>query len=361
MDRSRRRLLLQLGILAASCAPQTVVLNDVADSGVRDAAVPQDLPADAPQADAPNGKDVVWPPFPDASCFPRSTTLHPQPAAQVLIELDRSTAMQATFSNYTRIAAVQSALTEKVANYQKSVQFGYEEFPSTEGGPPGGQCSGCCAGLVSIQPTLNDWGWMNIGINCLDTHSNCKGASPDSPSHSALQVASDFFNNMFRMRQSDADQYVLLFTSSEPSCSGQEAASVCQSARNAISGLANNRVQVYVFSVGYAPDKAGCLSDLTKAGSTTTLVTVNDFADLSSRLDGILHTAAASACTMTLDGPPPGSKLDIYLGPTLVPSDGWTYTPGARNAITLNGTYCNQYLAPTMNDKVVASYSTCAE
>jgi hypothetical protein len=360
MDRGRPWIILHLGILAASCAPRTVVLNDVPDSGAPDAALQQDAPTDSlAQSDAPNGRDAMWPPFPDASCFPRY--LHPQPPPEILIELDRSTNMQATFSSYTRMTAVQNALTNEIGVYQNSVKFGYEEFPSAEGGPPSGQCSNCCAGAVTLWPTTGASAWMNNTINCIDGRSNCKGTSTDSPSHYALQVASDFFN-MSQMGQSDADQYVMLFTSSEPSCSGQDAATVCQAARNAISGLANNHVQVYVFSVGYPPDKTGCLSDLTKVGSMTTLVTVNDYSDLSGRLDGILHTAAASACTMTLDGPPTNSKLDVYIGPTLVPPDGWTYTPGARNAITLNSTYCSQYVAAVTNDKFgVASYSTCGE
>ena len=360
MNRGRPWIILSLGILAASCAPHVVVERDVPDSGAPDAALPQDAPADSlAQADGPNGRDAMWPFFSDASCFPRY--LHPQPQPEILIELDRSTNMQATLSNSTRMAAVQTALTREIGVYQNSVKFGYEEFPSAEGGPPSGQCSNCCAGAVTLWPTPSAFDWMNNAINCIDGRSNCKSTSTDSPSHSALQVASDFFN-MSQMRQSDADQYVMLFTSSEPSCSGQDAAAICQAARNAISGLANNHVQVYVFSVGYPPDKAGCLSDLTKVGSMTTLVTVNDYGDLSGRLDGILHTAAASACTMTLDGPPPtNSKLDVYIGPTLVPPDGWSYTPGARNAITLNSTYCSQYVASMTNDKVVVSYSTCGE
>ena len=283
MDRGWPWIILLLALSAGGCAPQEVVLRDVADSGAPDAAPPQDAPADAPtQADAPNGRDA-------AGCYPRY--LHPQPQAEILIELDRSTNMQATFSNYTRMTAVQNALTDKIAQYQKSVKFGYEEFPSTGGtsgtsgtggaggaGGAGGQCSNCCAGAVTLWPTLNASAWMNNTINCIDGRSNCKGTSTDSPSHSALQVASDFFNTS-QMGQSDADQYVMLFTSSEPSCSGQDAMAVCQSARNAISGLANNRVQVYVFSVGYSPDKTSCLFDLTKVGSMTTLVTVNDYAD----------------------------------------------------------------------------------
>jgi hypothetical protein len=353
MDAGRRWILLQVAVLAASCAPQTVVINDVADAGSPDAAVATDAPADATaQADAPS-------PATEVGCATKTVLTYMQQPAQVLIEMDRSSNMQEAFSPTTRAGEVQTALTAEIVRYQQHVQFGYEQFPSSGFDA---QCASgsCCAGGVTIPPAINKFSDINSSINCYyDPHggNNCMNTSADSPSHAALAVASEYFSK--GQRQFDGDQYVLLFTSSEPSCAGQDSATACAAAGKAASDLNNDGVRVNVFSVGYPPDPSGCLSNLNP--KTTKLSVATSSKDLSSAVHSIIHQAASAACTLIYyQTPPADAKVQISLGPNgSVPSDGWTFGY-TRNVITLLGSSCETFLQTTM-DRLSVTFSTCTD
>jgi hypothetical protein len=354
MDAGRRWLLLQVAVLAASCAPQTVVINDVADSGPPDAAVAPDAPADATaQADTSS-------PATEVGCATKTVLTYMQQPAQVLIEMDRSSNMQEAFSPTTRAGEVQTALSNEIANYQQHVQFGYEQFPSSGSDAP---CASgtCCAGNITVPPTaINKFPDINSSMNCyFDAHGgNCMSTSADSPSHAALAMASDYFSR--GPRQFDGDQYVLLFTASEPSCAGQDASTACTAASKATSDLHNDGVRVHVFYVGDPPDPSGCITHLN--ATTTILHVATSSNDLSSVIQQIVHQAASAACTLFSYQTPPAdaNKVQISLGPnSSVPPDGWT--PGyTRNVITLLGSSCETFLNSKM-EKLSVTFSNCRD
>jgi len=350
MDRGWPWIILLLALSAGGCAPQEVVLWDVADSGAPDAVVLQDVQADTPL------------PATEVGCATKTVLTYMQQPAQVLIEMDRSSNMQEAFSDTTRAGAVQTALNEEIVGSQHHVQFGYEQFPGSGSGFGAPCASGsCCAGLVTISPAINNFSDISSSINCYsDPHGgNCMSASADSPSHAALAVASDYLSSR-RQWQFDGDQYVLLFTASEPSCAGQDSATACAGASKATSDLSNDGVHVNVVSVGYPPDPSGCLSHLSP--TTTKLYVATSSKDLSSAVHLIIQRAASAACTLIYYQTPPAdaNKVQVSLGPSgSVPSDGWTFGY-THNVITLLGNSCETFLQSTM-DRLSVTFSTCAD
>jgi hypothetical protein len=348
MDRGWPWIILQLALSAGGCAPNIVTLWDVPDSGAPDAVVLQDVQADTPS------------PATEVGCATKPTVLtYMQQPAQVLIEMDRSSNMQDAFSPTTRAGEVQTALTKEIVGYQQHVQFGYEQFPSS--GFDGPCASGsCCAGLVTISPAINNFSDISSSINCYsDPHGgNCMSASADSPSHAALAVANDYLSSR-RQWQFDGDQYVLLFTASEPSCAGQDSATACAAASKATSDLSIDGVHVNVVSVGYPPDPSGCLSHLSP--TTTNLQVATSSKDLSSKVHVIIQRAASAACTFIYyQTPPADAKPQVSLGQSgSVPSDGWIFGY-THNVITLLGSSCETFLQSTM-DRLSVTFSTCAD
>jgi hypothetical protein len=184
--------------------------------------------------------------------------------------------------------------------------------------------------------------------------------SADSPSHAALAVASDYFSK--GPRQFDGDQYVLLFTASEPSCAGQDSATACAAASKATSDLSIDGVHVNVVSVGYQPDPSGCLSHLNP--TTTKLYVPMSKDDLSSTVHQIIQRAASAACTLfSYQTPPADAKVQISLGPNNsvpVPSDGWTFGY-THNVITLLGSSCETFLQSKTMDRLSVTFSNCRD
>ncbi len=347
----RRAALIGLSLGLAACTEQ-VVLYDVGDAGSPDLGA---------------GKDGKW--APDATCglIWKTLTYSPQ-AADVMVVLDRSASMQKPFAGTTREAAAQSALVNAIGMYQKRIKFGFEQFPAADT-DPSCQPGACCAEPVSIDPTLSNGAAMSSGIWCSDPHGGaCSFTTTDSPSHAALDRVREYYKSSY----STDDQYVLLVTSSDPSCAA-ESDMACADARNAASDLGNAGVHLYVLSVGYQPDQGSCLYQVSQIGSsslpphTKPLYPANDAYDLTTALSDIFSAVARSACFMTSDYQPPSPALTVYAGSSVpVPQvsgssqDGWFFSDPRRISITFSGSACDDWVKSQLTRPDVSySCSSC--
>jgi hypothetical protein len=344
--------------LALTACTQQVVLRDLPNGGASDAAIVS--------------KDAYsWSGF-DSYCGQKYTQMHYVPrAAEVLILLDRSSAMQSAFGNTTttRESAAEIALVNAVTTYQWKIPFGFEQFPTdaAEYQCPQGTC---CAEPVSLDPRLGNASYMSTSIQCTDAHtSGCSATSTDSPSYAALAKARDYYNSRTKYDPTnDDDLYVLLLTSTEPSCAA-ESHDVCASARNAANALGTSKVRIVVLSLGYQPDPGSCLSQISQKGSLDlpngiqTLYSVKDSNDLANTINGLfLAIAKKTSCTMNSTIVPANLALNVYIGPELVPQtdghsqDGWSYADPTGTSITFSGKFCADWVNSTSSEPTVGYY-----
>jgi len=339
-------------------------------AGCTEQVVLKDLPS---TSDAAVGSRDAWPGS-DANCGPLKNTVRmtyePQPA-ELLILLDRSTAMQAYYGSIPRETAAQNALIGAVWQYQARIKFGFEEFPSD---PLEYQCpqGTCCAGPV-VDPSLNNYSGMSYNIQCSDAHgSGCPATSSDSPSHAALAQVREYYKAKDKQSPPTNDRYVLLVTSSEPSCAS-ESHDVCSQARTAASDLGNVAgVRIVVLSMGYQPDPNLCLSQISQKGSTQPLpantkplYTVYNSYDLSAALTEFFSAVAQASCTLiSRDAPPTLNQAQLSVsvgGRSVQPIDGsgngWAFGDPAGTSITFSGSACEDWVNNSQYSKPYVLYS----
>ena len=362
---SMRRRAAWVGLLVAlgGCTEQ-VVLHDVVDADVADGA--------PPAVDSGENRDRYrW--EMDAGCSSFPITLLPQ-SAQLMILLDRSSAMQGDFpGSSSRQSAVQDALLASIDTYQSRIKFGFEEFP----GDPGRKSNNCmhqscCAGAVSVPPGLNQGPLMSGALQCSEQQV-CQFSSSDSPSYDALSKVRDYYRS--RSGFDTDDRYVLLVTASDPSCSSESGTmDSCGMATNAATDLGNMGVTVVVFSVGYQPDSnpKSCLSSLSKVGSSNATMPGNaprlyaptSFATLSKDISDLFDAIAKANCTFSTNNPGPEGVLPkVWVGFTQVQQggpDGWSFNDPGHTQIALSGSACDLYLSQVGAKVTVYWCSTCS-
>jgi len=347
----RRAGVFALALVLTGCTYQTV-LDDVHDGG--------------PPMSGPKDASGIGPDGYCASSSYHSLPFAPQNPA-ILIVLDRSASMQSYFGSDTRQGAAQTALVEAISNYQAIIKFGFEQFP---GSPSEPQCQpgSCCAGGVDPDPTLLDLTEIKNKIECIDPRgsSSCPSTGSDSPSHQALATAREYYRTESQSQylpSDGGDRYVLLVTSSEPSCAS-ESHDVCSAARQAASDLGNlgnpggnTGVRIIVLSLGYQPAPGSCLSQISQTASslrqpnnTSPLYTPSSQDELASNLDELLSAVARASCIMTSTSVPPSqAKLTVNIGPESIQEadgsnpNGWSYTD-FNNSITFLGSACDDWV-----------------
>jgi hypothetical protein len=352
---------LVLAPFLASCTEQ-VLLTDIWDGGP-DVAVPKDSSFN-PQGDAACGNTTV------------PLYYHPR-ASQLLIMFDRSSPMQSPFASTTREAAAETALINAIAAYQSRVKFGFEQFPADSSDKDAyNDCQryGCCAGAVKVEPQNNNGSALSRAIQCGDSPSSpCPSPSGDTPTYAALEKVRDYYET--KPFSSD-DHYVLLVTSSEPSCAFlSDNTDACSKALSAANELGGAGIRLIVHSVGYTPDPGSCLDRLSLTGSsqdlpdnTDPMYTPSSSYALSTAVTEIAAAAARTSCTLdSYDLPPPSAApMNVSIGTTGIQrvdstaKDGWSFADSARTSIILSGSACDKYVN-SQKATLSASYScsTC--
>jgi hypothetical protein len=325
-------------------------------------------------------KDASSNPQGDAACGNTTVPLHYLPrAAQLMIMFDRSIPMQSSFAgaSTTREAAAEAALINAIAAYQSKVKFGFQQFPADSTDKAFSDCQryACCAGSVKVDPNNNNGSALSRAIQCGDSPSYpCPTPSGDTPSYAALEKVRDYYESEYLM--SSDDHYVLLVTSSEPSCASlPDSTDACSKALSAANELGGAGIRLIVLSVGYAPDPGSCLDRLSLTGSsqdlpdaTDPMYTPSSSYALSTAVNEIAAGAARTSCTLiSYETPPPSTApMNVSIGTTGIQrvdstsKDGWSFADSARTTIVLSGSACDKYVN-SQKATLSASYScsTC--
>jgi len=267
---------------------------------------------------------------------------------EVILMVDRSSAMQTAFgNNSTRLAATLATLKSLIpAN--PAVRFGYGQLPTTSlngcgpGGPGGGDA--CCAGDI-YPPSPTSFSVFDGFIQGCD---KAPCGSNQRPIGDALMRCRSAYD-----QDPNADRYVVLVTGGEPNCTS-DSTSPCSDAQNEAARLSNAGIRTYVVAVGdeLASDK--CLNDLAVAGNRPrggpqSYYLATAPADLTSSLSTIIHDEIArDACTFDVFMPNGGTdKLTVYFNGNPLPqsfANGWNFDNGNMFRITLYGDACENYI-----------------
>jgi hypothetical protein len=333
-----------LVLLLGACVDQ-VMLYDLPDAGGADATV--------------SGKDAAFPPPGDAYCDPWYESLnYTTRTAQLMILLDRSLAMQASFGGTTIARAAQDALLSAVQKYQGNIEFGFVQFPAASSDKTYADCARgfCCAGSVAVYPQTDDYSLMSGAIQCTGPFP-CPPPTEESHASAALAVVRDTFSKFSSSRNDP--RYVLLVTASEPSCANPDGGDACYSALNVASDLGDMKVGLAVLAVDFQPGPNSCLAKLSSQSYTPTSVGA-----LNGNVDDFVSSVARSACTLDLEGAPPSQiQPTVSLGMSPVEEDkqnGWSFANYARTSITLSGRACDDFLRPSSGPLYVGYFcSTC--
>ena len=350
-----------IALSLAACTEQ-VFLDDVRDAGAPDLAVV---------------KDAFFFPTSDAFCRNQYVLLNYWPrAAQLVIMLDRSSAMQTSFGGGTRETSAEQVLLDAIGEYQSKIKFGFEQFPPDSTDPSSADCqrSSCCAGSLEVTPTFNALPSISGLLQCSGTPSStCPSASDDSSSYAALEQVRDW-NNKSKYNPSNDDRYLLLVTASEPSCSAlPDSKDACSRALSAASDLGNSSFRVVVVSVGYQPDAGSCLVRISQTGSlltvpanAKTLYTPASVPDLNNAVTDLVSAVATTSCSFdSSEVVPSWAQLEMSMGTSTnsIPQvdstdkDGWSFANPSHTTITFSGTTCDQY-ANSMYTSISVGY-TC--
>jgi hypothetical protein len=285
-------------------------------------------------------------------------------APYIIVSVDRSSSMQAPFGMSTRLQVVQQQVRALISKY-RLVKFGYEEFPSTMGMCGNGQ--GCCSGDV-VLPTYNNYGKIDKAISACDNGNGGPACTQTPrPTADALSKCSDTYKNLF-IPDDLGHRYVLLLTSSDPTCQGSDATvTPCSAAVTQVTKMSNNFINTAVFGVGDDAIGSSCLDQLAQYGGLYNAMSplyhlVRTPTDLSSSLESVIETIAEEACKIDVRSPPvDSSQLKLLFDGVPVPSDpvdGWTFDMDTNLTLTVHGIYCRALIQDTRQAEVVSGCPT---
>jgi hypothetical protein len=295
----------------------------------------------------------------DAHCsgYPPQQIFFTWDTPQVVIALDRSTAMNQPFPNTNdiQLSSALNALYADVQSYGPSpggrdnhptIQFAFLDFPYDP--TDCASATGCCTSVVT--PTMDYKGFDDVAYTCTTgPPSNACIQSDHRPIANALSRANGYFSAMSPAQHGN-ERFVLLVADGDPSgCSTSGANGDCMDAITQIGNLTSlgSGVTTEVLAIGssLAPN---CLSLLAGA-QTMTPYTASNSTDLGVALQEILSPIAQVGCRLTLSSLPHSSQLAVVSGGKNVPEDngdggnGWiTSSDGSR--VFLHGALCQSFL-----------------
>jgi hypothetical protein len=273
----------------------------------------------------------------------------------IIVSVDRSSAMQSFFGNGTRLQVIQQQVRALIAKY-RVVRFGYEEFPSTMGTM--GMCGngqGCCAGNVTL-PTYDNLKAIDRAISACD--SNGPGCNQmQRPVADALSKCWSTYDVLFSMSDT-GHRYVLLLLGGDPTCTGSDPMAMpCDNAVAAVTKLARSNINTAIIGVGDGAVGSACLDQLalygglTSGGASPLYHLARTPTDLSSALDPLVETIAEEACKIDVRMPPADpTKLLLLFDGLPVPNDGvdgWTFDQDTNVSLTVHGSYCHSLIQST--------------
>jgi hypothetical protein len=280
----------------------------------------------------------------DGRCFGnqgQQFTVTPE-SPEVVVALDRSTAMNEAFGNDTsQLSSALEALDAQVFLFtqaqtgQPLIRFAFVDFPDIAN-----DCNatvGCCSSDVT--PTASLAAFEAV-TTCNDMPNTCFQAA-QRPTANALSKAQAFLGNDSLPGQ----HYVLLVTDGPPSGCDMLGTD-CTDALGALS----KSVQTTIVSIGGDTSPAGCLLNLASAEGgqgAPFYYTAASPNDLTTVLATVINTMAQGACRLDLSTVPSApDQLSVMFEGTPVLRDvnhnsGWDLN-GSGSRLTLYGTACQE-------------------
>ncbi|HEY5448076.1 MAG TPA: hypothetical protein VIQ54_04965 [Polyangia bacterium] len=262
---------------------------------------------------------------------------------EVIVALDRSATMNSRFGDSTPLATARAALDTYAARYQKVVEFGYVEFPSSY------LCNdGCCASMPS-SPNPN-YTKFEMALHLCDQNSSpaCAPSSYQRPTTRAITSC----GVVFASRPDANSRYVLLITNGMPDCGGGGQSS-CFDAQMAVNDLAaRSFVKTAVVAPGQLDQATSdCLQGMAINGGADYppyFHPASNQSELTNEIGDIIRDIARDACHVDL-GPtriPDPDGAALYWNNMVVPHDrnnGWDVS-GNGFTVNLHGQWCDHLI-----------------
>jgi len=261
---------------------------------------------------------------------------------EVIVALDRSATMNGRFGDSTPLATARAALDTYAARYQKVVEFGYVEFPSSY------LCNdGCCASMPS--PPNPNYTKFEMALHLCDQNSSpsCATATYQRPTTRAITNC----GVVFASRPDVNSRYVLLVTNGMPDCGGGGQSS-CVDAQTAVNDLARNFVATAVVAPGQLDQATSdCLEGMAINGGARNppyLHPASNQSDLTNEIGEIIRSIATAACQVDLTTAriQDADRAALYWNNVVVPHDhnnGWDVS-GNGFTVNLHGQWCDQLI-----------------
>jgi hypothetical protein len=282
----------------------------------------------------------------DGHCFGNGPQIPYTPdVPQILVALDRSSSMGASFGNTDQLHAALNAIQADVSKYggmhnsRPFVQFYFLDFPDTS--PSCSAVTGCC----SSDPTTNYNDFQNAGT-CNSSGPDCI-QSMNRPTAAALYRAYQYFFSGSSTQHGN-ERFVLLVTDDDPSGSCPSSNSACTDAENNVFELSGIGVTTEVVAIGGG---APCLNELATVTGVSPLPYYPAYGpnDLPNAIDGVVSTVAQNSCRLTLSSQPSSSGLTVYFGGVKQTQDpgmtGNGFFYDGNNRIILHGSLCQNFLS----------------
>jgi hypothetical protein len=264
----------------------------------------------------------------------------------VIFVVDRSSAMQAWFGEGSTLQVMQQQVEKLVTKYERSIHFGYVEFPGPSAMCPSGP--GCCGGMV-IGPLSRSVSNIQSSMHACDNNGpGC--ALNQRPLADALARSNRAFSMTFNLATT-ANRYVVVLTGAEPTCGGAAAgdggSTPCESAVSEVAKLNLQSIFTAVVGVGVDATSNACLAKLAAAGTYSNdkpylAQTPNALSDA---LAPIVQGMAEESCHLDVTTPPLDPKnVSLFINNVEIdpdPVDGWEFDPGTTLKITVRGQACD--------------------
>jgi hypothetical protein len=263
-------------------------------------------------------------------CFGPPATIAAE-LPQVIVALDRSYGMNSL------LPTVRNLLEQAATRYQKTIQWGFVEFPAQ-----GNVCTSCgpCASKV-FGPSANV-DTFTFGLRACEQPGPACPEDGERPTWAALARCEDAYG-----APAPFGRYVLLVTNGRPDCSmGQT--SGCAVAQSIVRDLYNRQdVRTFVVAPGQIDGETSeCLQELASAGGSNSNFRPAPYGtDLADEIGDVARTIAADACRLdVLSAPitnPDGAA--VYWRNVEIPRNrdtGWDVTRQGFEVV-LHGQWCD--------------------
>jgi hypothetical protein len=271
----------------------------------------------------------------------------------VILSVDRSSAMQAWWGAQTRLQVVEQQVHTMVQGYDHAVRFGYEELPAVSTSGMCGNGQGCCAGSVTPPGQRSRNAIENVLHACDSGGPGC--SQPGRPVADALSKINKTYASFGSVTPGHS-RYVVLVLGGDPTCGDQGSgtdpvASACDEAKLEVQKLNALGIFTIVVGVGADASTAACLETLALAGGPfpKPLLATTPSALTEALTTNVIIPMAQESCHLDVLTPPVDAKnVSLFFDNDLVPpdpSDGWDFDQGTSlNKITVHGHWCDTLL-----------------